>query len=260
MRSHVDGTRAIAADCFPRRFSLKVLIGVTIACGTAFGLLGNAVRTWSQQRSVAEHFEQRGGAVQLSFVPSRFGMYVTSIDLRRGAFLPERRSAEWSLLRSPDFAQGPLVSDRDLEVVMRCECLQALGLSGANISDSGVMDIGALKHLLRLDLSGTRITDRGLVGISSLPSLVELNLSGTLVSDEGLSNLYGLTNLTVLKLNACSITDRSVRTISKLATLRRLEVVDSGIDDADLAKIRKALPNVDIIHDRASYISEHGSF
>jgi hypothetical protein len=74
-----------------------------------------------------------------------------------------------------------------------------------------------------LHLEKTKITDKGLVHIKGLVNLEYLNLYGTEITDAGLANLEGLKKL-------------------KSLYLWQTKVTDAGIE-----KLKKALPQTQII-------------
>lgn len=64
-----------------------------------------------------------------------------------------------------------------------------LDLSGAQVPDESMDEIGQLQNLYHLDLSNTSVTNDGLIHLNSLNRLAVLNLYGTTVSDEGLEHI-----------------------------------------------------------------------
>lgn len=98
-----------------------------------------------------------------------------------------------------------------------------LNLRGRAVTDDMLASVAGLKELTRLHLEKTKITDKGLAHLKGLGSLEYLNLYGTAVSDAGLVNLEGLKKLKTLYLWQTKVTD------------------------AGVAKLKKALPQVQII-------------
>ncbi|MCI0462651.1 MAG: hypothetical protein L0Z62_37355, partial [Gemmataceae bacterium] len=61
-----------------------------------------------------------------------------------------------------------------------------LDLSGSKVTDAGLKELAALKHLQWLDLDQTKVTDAGLKELAALKQLQTLSLSRTKVTDAGL--------------------------------------------------------------------------
>lgn len=70
-----------------------------------------------------------------------------------------------------------------------------LNLSGADIDDNDLKDIGRLKNISRLNLNNTAVSDEGIAALATLSNLQYLNLTGTQVSAKGLSSIAGLKKL-----------------------------------------------------------------
>ena len=62
-------------------------------------------------------------------------------------------------------------------------------LEVADVSESDLKNLAAMKQLRRLRLSNTPISDAGLVHLEGLPKLETLNLYGTNVTKVGISKL-----------------------------------------------------------------------
>ena len=95
------------------------------------------------------------------------------------------------------------------------EDVTRLNLSGTQVTDKGLKELGALKNLAGLDLSGTKVTDEGLKELAPLQNLTRINLSGTKVTDAGLKALAALKNLTTLDLDGTRVTDAGVKELQK---------------------------------------------
>jgi len=98
-----------------------------------------------------------------------------------------------------------------------------LNLRGTEVTDDMLAQVAGCKTLLRLHLEKTKVTDKGLAHLKGLTDLEYLNLYGTEVGDAGLANLEGLKKL-------------------KTLYLWQTKVTDAGVD-----KLKKALPQLQII-------------
>lgn len=122
-----------------------------------------------------------------------------------------------------------------------------LRLRGAEVSDATVAGLKDVKSLVDLNLSTTKITDAALVHLKGMAHLQKLNLSQTAITDAGLSNLRGLTNLTYLNLYGTALSDAGLEPLHKLPHLRKLYVWQTKVTDDGIAKLKAALPKVEVV-------------
>lgn len=138
------------------------------------------------------------------------------------------RLAQNSNLVKVTFRTGSGALDgRLLEVLPDIDNLHDLDLSGVDISDEDLTDLGSIPHLQRLNLSATGISDEGLIHLSELSDLRTLNLYGTGVTDAGLKHLVDFQNLESLYLWKTGVTAAGVSGLEEL--LPRLEA-NTGFD------------------------------
>jgi mono/diheme cytochrome c family protein len=122
-----------------------------------------------------------------------------------------------------------------------------LHLAGANVSDASLSVLTGLKGVVRLDLGSTPITDAGLQRIKGLKELTELHLENTKITDAGMPSLADMKALTYLNLYGTGITDAGLMHLSGLTNLKHLYVWQTKVTDDGAAKLKKALPQVDIV-------------
>jgi hypothetical protein len=163
-------------------------------------------------------------------------------------------------LRSLAFAD---LRDSDIESMGYMTKLKTLDLQGNQISDIGAL--GKLINLRQLDLRSNPIKD-----ISALANLANLtwlglgendigdfnvlaelvNLTGLILADSQVSDasmLANLTNLTHLFLSDNQI--GSIEPFKKLTNLIRLDLQGNPLSSEQIAELRSALPNTEIIFD-----------
>ncbi len=85
--------------------------------------------------------------------------------------------------------------------------------------------------------------------LGSLDKLQYLYLCNTQVTDADLEHLKGLTNLRYLNLTNTQITDAGLEHLKGLSNLENLELDDTQVTAEKRAKLRKALPNCEILPD-----------
>ncbi len=120
-------------------------------------------------------------------------------------------------------------------------------LQGGNVTDESLSNLNGLKDIVHLNLGKTKITDAGLARIKGITTLTRLYLEETKITDAGLAELKGLTNLTYLNLYGTGITDRGLEHLSGLSNLKNLYVWQTKVTEAGVSKLKKALPNLDIV-------------
>lgn len=112
-----------------------------------------------------------------------------------------------------------------------------------DIFGSGTIDISPLKGLTELeylDFGGVNIKD--ISALKNLKKLSFLDINNSEVTD--LSPLSGLTELT--ELNLAGTSPESFAPLLKLKKLKVLNIFSTGISDADIAKIKKNIPDCKI--------------
>lgn len=80
-------------------------------------------------------------------------------------------------LRDGDAALGELLEHADV-----LQGTRLLDLGALQLTDAGLLRLGALRGLVRLDLRSTPVTGRGLAVFAELPRLESINLYGTRVT------------------------------------------------------------------------------
>lgn len=120
-------------------------------------------------------------------------------------------------------------------------------LLGAAVNDAALTPLKSLKKVIRLDLGQTGVTDAGLATLKGMTELTDLHLEGTKVSDKGLAQLKDLKALSYLNLYGTEVTDAGLDALSGLTNLKHLYVWQTKVTDAGIAKIKKALPQVEVV-------------
>ncbi len=104
-----------------------------------------------------------------------------------------------------------------------------------------------LKGLVHLNLRGTAITDDMLAQLAGCTSLIRLHLEKTKITDKGLAHLKGLVNLEYLNLYGTEVTDAGLAQLEGLKKLKSLYLWQTKVTDAGVEKLKKALPQLQII-------------
>jgi hypothetical protein len=77
--------------------------------------------------------------------------------------------------------------------------------------------------------------------------LTGLTLAETQVTDAGLVHLRGMTRLTHLRLDTTEVTDDGLRHLVGLTKLKRLDLRKTKATEAGLARLKKAVPRLEVI-------------
>jgi Leucine-rich repeat (LRR) protein len=111
--------------------------------------------------------------------------------------------------------------------------LQSLDLSGSQVTDATLDNLGRFHDLRKLSLLYTSVTDAGLKRIASLKELRQLVLDSDLITDAGIARLRTLPNLKYVSLRATGVratgvSDASLRSLAEIKSLTRLTLTVRG--------------------------------
>lgn len=111
---------------------------------------------------------------------------------------------------------------------------------GYELGDKG------LKPALLFDYISV-VDDSTLARAPERSNLVVISARGTKITDAGLAHLTELTKLKELNIANTSISDEGLRYLESIKSLERLDVTDTKVTPAGIERLRKSLPNVDIV-------------
>lgn len=131
---------------------------------------------------------------------------------------------------------GTDVTDQRLKTVGTLKSLKWLSMQDTNISDKGVAHLGELSMLNYLDLSRTSLSEP--MGIRKLTNLEVLQLDGTSLSDNGTQCFSGLTRLSELDLGRTAISNAAMAHVSKLSHLQFLRINETDVGNDSLEQIK----------------------
>jgi serine/threonine protein kinase len=87
------------------------------------------------------------------------------------------------------FLTGPRTDDDTLAPFAKCQCLQAVSLSGTNVTAAGLAHLAGNKNLATLNLSGTKVDDGAAAVLVQFPKLVDLAISETQMTEKGAKDI-----------------------------------------------------------------------
>jgi hypothetical protein len=183
----------------------------------------------------------------------------------------------WSVDRGPVLATGLVEVPDDQEIGLRVQEVTGTerhGDSWQTRSGTGPSDLGfltqlapsaltsltlgqvtpesypAIAHLApglrKLHLSWSDLTDDVLPYVAQLTGLEYLQTFGNAFTDDGVQVLLSLTGLVSLYLEEETLTATAFRFATKLPRLERLGLQDVQISEAEVVRLRAALPGVDV--------------
>ena len=149
------------------------------------------------------------------------------------------------------------LTDVGLDHLTSLTRLRELSMGGNKLTDNGLQFLRQLPQITYLDLAGVQRTDSGLWSITisepgldaiaSVNDLRELHVGGSAISGSGLKKLSGM-KIERLSLQGCrKVGHESVAVLSAMKQLRWLDLKDSGLNEQDLADLRKVLTRCEIL-------------
>ena len=117
------------------------------------------------------------------------------------------------------------------------------------MTDASLAALAGLTNLEAINLSGTNMTGSGLVHLAGLSHLRILSIPNSPLDDAGLANVGRLTGLTALYIGGGAYTDAGVASLSRLTGLMKLGIGSAGCTDACLAHL-SGLTRLETLQDR----------
>lgn len=118
--------------------------------------------------------------------------------------------------------------------------------SDGKFTDEHLAVLKDLKGLVHLNLRGQPVTDAQLAYLKPLKELTYLHLEKTKITDKGLENLKPLVNLEYLNVYGTAVSDAGLVNLEGMKKLKKLYVWDTKVTKAGAAKLKKAIPGVDV--------------
>ncbi len=133
--------------------------------------------------------------------------------------------------------------DAELVHLKKLTNLEELSLRLTPVTDAGLVHLKELPNLRHLDLGATGVTDSGLVQLEGLTNLERLEVNfNQRITDAGLKHLEDLGSLQELYLDGTDVTDAGLVNLKKLTNLEQLGLVDTGVTEDGVKKLKQALP------------------
>ena len=124
--------------------------------------------------------------------------------------------------------------------------LERLQIGSRDATGAAIQPLTALKKLRELDLHDGQATAEGVRHASQISSLRVLRIYGA-IKDEGAQPISQLENLETLIASSTGITDAALEHFAGLSHLKRLEIGGCKVTDAAAAKLKQAIPGLEIL-------------
>ena len=139
------------------------------------------------------------------------------------------------------------ISDEQMVLLTAVRDLEELNLSGARISDEGLVNLRDLTKMKTLDLWGNdAITDKGLRHLASMRRLEQLWLGATEIRGTGLAHLRGMTSLRILHLSHTHVDDAAISRLQNCKNLETLTLFNTEVTDQCIEQLTQ-FPNLDYV-------------
>lgn len=137
-------------------------------------------------------------------------------------------------------------TDAGAQALAKLVNLERLQMGSRTATGAAVKPLTGLKKLRELDLHDGQASVEGVRHASEIQSLRVLRVYGP-IKDEGAQPIARLKNLEILLVPGTQITDASLEAFAGLSRLKRLEISGNKVSDAAVARLRAAIPGLEIV-------------
>jgi len=116
--------------------------------------------------------------------------------------------------------------------------IQELSLAECELTNSDLTNLGGMRKLRELSLDDLKIENPDLAFLEKLPALSSLTLTGNWVPRTGLKHVVGLKNLKNLALPRAGMNDGDLQQLQGLFTLEQLDLRGNPISDVGLGELK----------------------
>jgi hypothetical protein len=204
--------------------------------------------------------------VQLKGLTNLRSLYLASTKVKGEGL----RHLKLTRLENLNLHSAP-VNDAGLEQIGLLTSLERLEIVHTHFTDKGAVHLRNLTRLRRLQLGSPEGTGASLAHLRGLTSLHELDLHDGQTSPDGAKHVGGLKSLRILRvyggayqdddvmeiaklasleslvLHTPRLTDTGLQHLSSLKRLRRLEVMGTKVSAAGVARLKEALPRLEVV-------------
>ncbi len=145
----------------------------------------------------------------------------------------------WNTLRSSGIKILQLVGEKGVQVISSVD--PELAMEDEDLEKLLII----APHIVSLDLTDSKVTNGGIDYISKMPNLKKLLLEGVEgINEDCISKLKSLSKLEHLNLIRVKLGASAVDALISLKSLREVYLFESGLEDAQISKLKSARPEV----------------
>jgi hypothetical protein len=225
------------------QFSLRGLLAALTITAIA---LGACVRSVARQKQAMSVIREAGGMVIYDWMETALRTMSSAAQPAEPKWLRKLLGEDY--FHRPVWIQfwGSAKSDRWVDAVNDLPSVKYLLLAQGDVTDEILSRISRLPKLEELHLSGSAITDRGFRQLHKFPRLRWLTADGTQISDRAVNELNGM-KLEWLVLRETLASDACVPSLIAMTNLQMLDLRSTQVTEAGAARIRRALPNCEVL-------------
>jgi hypothetical protein len=135
----------------------------------------------------------------------------------------------------------------DVALLKNLADLYEVQLASKGLGDDCLLHLKDFPVLLFLRLHGNQFTDQGMKQLSSLTELRKIELKETVIGSKGLVTLSKLPKLEFLYLIKQEIGPERLEALREFRNLYEIQFTDCEVSEEELAKLRQALPDCDVL-------------
>lgn len=241
----------------------KVLLAVVLAPLVVFIALGaNALRVQNVMEQKRREVGMAGGRCEIE---RRVPAFLSAIGGQEfHTFLDDRVIVSVSMT-------GPKITDDRLASLNGLPDLVALDFQDANVTSAGLQSLANVKSLKQLNLANTQVTELSalaalpqlehlkldysrqiqeehLAALSQLSGLRTLSAKGLRLRDGGVAAIAQCTQLEDLNIGGAILGETGLAPLQQVKGLKRLNLEYAQVSRDDLAALRAALPECQVVH------------
>lgn len=135
----------------------------------------------------------------------------------------------------------------DVALLKNLADLYEVQLASKGLGDDCLLHLKDFPVLVFLRLHGNQFTDQGMEQLSSLTELRKIELKETMIGSKGLVTLSKLPKLEFLYLIKQEIGAERLEALREFRNLYEIQFTDCEVSEEELAKLRQALPDCDVL-------------
>jgi hypothetical protein len=233
------------------RFSIRMLLALTVLLGVAMATVGRDLHRASLQRASVKALEETGAAVT-------YGYERDGASAAGPAWVAESIGFDYfNTVTGVHFVMRLPLEEEEWKRLAQFRHLELLELRCLSMSDPELAPIAPFMQLKTVDLTGNQISDEGLAPLAGMRGLTTLRLDYNQIRGPGLRYVPGLKSLRMrccqdvdlativklegsleeLSLEAATYSESQLGELARLAHLETLDLSGTNLSDAGLVHL-----------------------